>query len=212
MEKTFWHQLWEKNAIAFHASQPHLMLVKHAPSLGLKKDSRVFLPLCGKSLDISWFLSQGCRVVGAELSQLAIEQLFQELSLKPTISTVGKFQCYQAGPIDIFVGDFFEVTEEMLGPVDMVYDRAALVALPDSMRSAYTQHLRKITRNASQLLITYEYDQTILPGPPFAISHDEVNRHYQEAYRITLLESMDVPGGLKGKCTARESGYLLRCA
>ncbi len=184
------------------------MLEKYSPMLGLKKDSRFFTPLCGKSFDISWFLSKGCRVVGVELSLLAIEALFQGLSLKPTISTVGKFQRYYTDRITIFVGDFFELTEEILGPVDGVYDRAALVALPDSMRHAYTQHLIEITQKAPQLLITYEYDQKVISGPPFSISQDEVNRHYHTAYGITLLESVDVPGGLKGKCAARESGYF----
>lgn len=210
MDKSFWHQRWANNEIAFHASQPHPMLEKYSPMLGLKNDSRVFIPLCGKSLDISWFLSKGCRVVGVELSPLAIESLFQGLSIKPAISTVGKFQCYQADRITVFVGDFFELTEEILGAVDGVYDRAALVALPDSMRHAYTQHLLQITQKAPQLLITYEYDQKIISEPPFSISQDEVNRHYHTAYRITLLESVDVPGGLKGKCAALESGYLLR--
>ncbi len=148
--------------------------------------------------------------MGVELSPLAIEALFQGLSVAPAISTVGEFQCYHADRITIFVGDFFELTEEILGPVDGVYDRAALVALPDSMRRAYTQRLMRITQKAPQLLITYEYDQKVMPGPPFSISRDEVDRHYQETYRITLLESVEVPGGLKGKCAARESGYFLR--
>ena len=97
----------------------------------------------------------------------------------------------------------------MLGPVDAIYDRAALVALPGEMRDRYSAHLIDITHAAPQLLISYGYDQTAMDGPPFAISPEEVYRHYQTHYDVTLFASMDVPGGLKGKCAATESVWLL---
>jgi thiopurine S-methyltransferase len=210
VEASFWHQRWEKNNIAFHESEANPLLVKYFKELSLVKGSRVFLPLCGKTLDIPWLLSDGYRVAGAELSKIAIEQLFTELGIEPKISRIGAVDRYGATNIDIFVGDIFDLSSKMLGRVDAIYDRAALVALPEVMRNRYAAHLTEITDKAPQLLICYEYDQSLMEGPPFSISDEEVNQHYIDNYDLTLMASTNVPGGLKGKCMAKENVWLLK--
>jgi thiopurine S-methyltransferase len=210
MDASFWHQKWKENNIAFHGSEANPQLVKYFKALSLAEGSRVFLPLCGKTLDIAWLLSNGYRVAGAELSEIAIGQLFSELGVEPTIASIGKLDHYSAPNIDIFVGDIFDVSREMLGLVDAIYDRAALVALPGAMRDRYTAHLTEITDKAPQLLICYDYDQSCMEGPPFSISNEEVNQHYSERYDLTLMESTDLPGGIKGKCAAKENVWLLQ--
>lgn len=210
MDAQFWHDRWAKNEIGFHKSEANPFLVKYVHELALNKGNRVFLPLCGKTLDIPWLLSNGYRIVGSELSAIAIDQLFSSLGVTPTITKNGRIAHYHANNIDIFVGDLFDVTRTMLGPVDATYDRAALVALPDTIRSRYTAHLTDITNHAPQLLICYEYDQRAAEGPPFSISHEEVRRHYADQYQLTLLTSEEVPGGLKGKCAATEHVWLLQ--
>jgi thiopurine S-methyltransferase len=210
MDVNFWLQKWEKNEIAFHESEANPALVKNIKELSLVQDSRVFIPLCGKTLDIAWLLLHGYRVAGAELSSNAIGQLFTGLGVKPKISQSGEVSHYSAENIDIFVGNIFNVSGKMLGHVDAVYDRAALVALPEEIRHRYAKHLMEITNQAPQLLITYQYDQTLQEGPPFSVSNEEVNQHYRDRYALTLLESIDIPGGLKGKCAATENIWLLK--
>lgn len=186
------------------------MLTKHFSKLGLRKGQRVFLPLCGKTLDIAWLLANGYDVMGAELIPLATQQLFAELGVQPTITDAGNLQCWSAENIDIFVGDIFALDAETLGHVDAVYDRAALVALPEDMRKQYAAHLMNITHKAPQLLICYEYDQMLQPGPPFSVDDKEVNGHYAASYSLTLLETTEIPGGLKGICPATEKAWLLK--
>lgn len=209
MDTSFWLQKWEKNDIGFHRSEANPLLVDYFKELSLAKDSRVFVPLCGKTLDITWLLSNGYHVAGAELSEMAIEQLFRQIGVEPEISDIGDIKHYSATNIDIFVGDIFYLSGDMLGPVDAIYDRAALVALPDAMRHRYIAHLIKVTDKAPQLLVTYEYDQTLMAGPPFSVSNGEVNQHYGNSYDLTLLQSTNLPGGLKGKCAAQETVWLL---
>ena len=210
MDANFWHQKWEKNEIAFHQSEANPLLVEYFDALSLPKGSRVFIPLCGKTRDIAWLLTQGYRVAGAELSKIAIEQLFNELGIKPEIIKIDELEHYRAPNIDIFVGDIFELSPNLLGPVDAIYDRAALVALPAGMRDQYTRHLMQITDEAPQLLISYTYDQTAIDGPPFSITNEEVYRHYVGSYQIRQLASVDVEGGMKGKCPAVENVWLLK--
>lgn len=212
MDPSFWHQRWEKKEIAFHEGKPNLLLVKYFNELSVAKGRRVFLPLCGKTRDISWLLSNGYRVAGAELSQIAIEQLFMDLGVQPEITRVGEVDQWSANDIDIFVGDIFALSRKLLGPIDAVYDRAALVAFPETMRARYAVHLTEIAGRAPQLLICYEYDQSAMEGPPFSVSHEEVLRHYKGHYELRLIASTAVSGGLKGKCPAKENVWLLKKA
>lgn len=210
MEHNFWIDRWNTQQIGFHLAAANPMLVKHFKALALPSESRVFIPLCGKTLDIAWLLARGHRVVGAELVEIAIVQLFEELGVSPTITTVGELKCYSAHNLDVFVGDIFKLTAQALGHVDAIYDRAALVALPKNMRIDYIAHLKTIAPSASELLITFEYDQTLMEGPPFSVESPEVRTHFADA---TLLETVDLPGGLKGGLyPAKESVWLMGCA
>lgn len=209
MQASFWHNRWQTNQTGWHESTVNPLLIAHFPSLNTPPGGRVFVPFCGKSLDLGWLLSHGYAVAGVELSELAITQLFAELGIDPSISAVGKLRIFRGKQIDIFVGDIFDLSCEMLGPVDAVYDRAALVALPEPMRVKYTAHLKSLTALAPQLVIGYEYDQTVVPGPPFSVTPDELRRHYSNTYTLTPLARIDVPGGLKGKCSATEHIWRL---
>lgn len=209
MDAEFWHRKWTNNDIGFHESAANPLLVKHLPALALEKGCRLFLPLCGKTLDIRWLLSHGYRVVGAELSRLAVEQLFAELGVEPSVSSCGPLERFSANDLEIFVGDIFDLSAPLLGQVDAVYDRAALVALPRATRGRYAAYVAEITARAPQLLICFEYDQSQMDGPPFSISGDEVAQRYGATYDVTLLERVDVPGRFKGKVAAVESAWLL---
>lgn len=210
MKAEFWHQRWKNKEIQFHEQSVNPLLVTHIDSLALPPDSRVFVPLCGKTLDIGWLMSRGYRVIGAELSMDAVEELFAELGIKPRKSQMGRLMHYQADQVEVFVGDVFDLTREIVGPVDAVYDRAALVALPQEMRTRYATHVNEITQGASQLLISYEYDQSQLDGPPFAVGENEIAGHYAGTHEITLLERAEMAGGLKGKCPAAQNVWVLR--
>ncbi len=203
MQPDFWHQRWAGNQIGFHESQVNPLLVAHFDVLGVPPGARVFLPLCGKTLDIDWLLSRGRRVAGAELSSLAVAQLFDRLGATPVIRHAGPQECWSAAGLDVFVGDIFELTAEVLGAVDAVYDRAALIALPAQMRRQYAAHLQALTGCAPQLLVTLQYDQQLIDGPPFCVPDAEVREHFSGRSPVVLARH-EVPGGLKGKCPAEE--------
>jgi thiopurine S-methyltransferase len=209
MDADFWHNRWAKNEIGFHESDANPLLVRHFSALGLGPGARVFVPLCGKTLDIHWLLEKGHPVVGVELSRLAVEQLFDELGAAPEISDCGALLRYSAPDLDVYVGDFFDMSADLLGPVDAIYDRAALVALPEPMRERYAAHLMAITARARQLLICFEYEAHLMAGPPFPVFAEDVARHYRPHYDVSLLQTGDIPGGFKGRIPAKESVWML---
>lgn len=209
MEADFWQARWRENRIGFHESKPNPLLLKHLDRLGLAPGARLFLPLCGKTLDIGWLLANGYRVAGAELSRIAIDQLFAELGVVPQESPAGALTRCSAPGLDIYVGDIFALDADTLGPVDAVYDRAALVALPQEMRVRYAPHLAALTGHAPQLLLCFEYDQSLVPGPPFSVDEAHVRALYEPAFRVSRLDSVPLAGGLKGKFDATEHVFLL---
>jgi thiopurine S-methyltransferase len=209
MDAAFWRNKWQRNEIGFHEPRANPLLVAHFPSLSLAAGSRVFVPLCGKTLDIQWLLSRGHQVAGAELSELAVEQLFTALGLTPSVTPIGALTRYRAPGIDIFHGDIFDLSANDLGGVDAVYDRAALIALPETLRSRYARYLERLTNRAIHLTICLNYEQRLLAGPPFSVDGAEVARLYQPAYDVKLLGSAQIVGGLKGKCPATEDVWLL---
>lgn len=210
MEASFWHQKWQRGEIAFHQNQANALLVAHFEKLNLRYGSRIFLPLCGKTLDIAWLLARGYQVVGAELSEIATDELFQSLNLKPQVAQNGTLLHYSAKDIDLYVGDIFDLSASVINQVDAIYDRAALVALPAEIRNQYASHLTNITHVAPQLVITYEYNQALTDGPPFSVCEEELKRCYGTAYAMTALETRDVEGGMKGKAASTETAWLLQ--
>lgn len=210
MDASFWHERWESDQLGFHQPQGNPLLAAHFGRLELTEGARVFVPLCGKTRDIAWLLAQGITVAGAELSEIAVRDLFKDLGVAPEISSHGPLQRYAAPELDIFVGDIFALDAATLGAVDAIYDRAALVALPEDMRARYAAHLMDITQRAPQLLITFDYDQSAMPGPPFSVPADAVAGLYATKYALTELAAVPVEGKLKGQVEAIETIRLLR--
>tara|TARA_A100001391_G_scaffold116217_1_gene78690 strand:- start:3175 stop:3840 length:666 start_codon:yes stop_codon:yes gene_type:complete len=188
MESHFWEEKWHKQELGFHLPFVNPVLKRNLPAFDLPAGSRVFLPLCGKTLDMGWLLEQGHRVVGVELSELAVRQLFEEREVEPQVDDWAGGRRWHHGDLTVFQGDLFELTAEQLGPVDLVYDRAALVALPEAMRARYAPHVCELSGDAPQLLISSEYDPAEMAGPPFPVFAGEVRRLYQDQARYALCE------------------------
>ncbi|TQF67573.1 thiopurine S-methyltransferase [Pseudoalteromonas luteoviolacea] len=209
MKASFWFDKWQSREIAFHEGRVNQLLERHVEALNLERGAHIFVPLCGKTRDIAWLLQWGYRVTGAELSKVAVEELFNELGVEPKIKKIDKFEVYTYHDLTVYVGDFFEMTSELLQKVDAIYDRAAFIAMPDAMLTGYCDVLKEITKKAPQLLIGYLYDQNLVAGPPFALSQSRLNTYYGQDYKITQLETIDSNENMKGIAPAQEACWLL---
>lgn len=192
MEADFWHNRWENNLTGFHLNEVNPHLTANWSALNLKAESRIFVPLCGKSLDLVWLAEQGHEVIGCELSTLAVEAFFSENKLTAERSQIGDLELWQSEKISIFCGDIFNLTSEVLGEIDAVYDRASLIALPPAMRQDYAAKMSDLVQFAPKLLITLEYEQSKMDGPPFSVSENEVKALYEAKYQVKQLSAQDV--------------------
>jgi thiopurine S-methyltransferase len=175
MEPDFWHDRWREGRIGFHEGRPNTFLTRHGAHLG--EAGRVLVPLAGKSHDMVYLAEQGHQVVGVELSPLAVQSFFGDHGLAPTRQAHGPFEAFSAGPITLLLGDIFALDPAHLGPdpLTAVYDRAALIALPPDLRRRYAAHLRQLMpAGARGLVVTFDYPQEMMDGPPFSVAPGEV--------------------------------------
>ena len=193
MKNEFWHQRWQNNEIGFHKDSVNPYLSSHWQHLALEQAGRVFVPCCGKSLDLLWLARQGHTVVGIEISPLAVETFLTENGLTADVKSEGRFSVYSVEGLEIYCGDLFELNTNVIGAIDAVYDRAAMIAMPPEMRSDYCRQLRRLTNDrAPILLVTMEYPQEEMQGPPFSVDKDEVLSVYGDGYQITHCETQDI--------------------
>lgn len=216
MHQEFWQERWDRGEIGFHLKDVNPFLRRHWPALELETDSCVLVPLCGKSLDLAWLAGQGLRVLGVELSEKAVEAFFAERDLVPEVTQQGVFRVYRSESIEIFCGDFFALTARDLGDCHALYDRAALIALPEDMRRRYVAHLTAILPTHCQaLLVTLDYPQEQMDGPPFAVGDELVHQLYDADWHVELLDQVDALAGNwkfieRGLTRLEERCYRLR--
>lgn len=180
-----WQQRWDAGNINFHRRAVHPALLRHwTPRTGT-----VLVPLCGKTLDLRWLAERGHRVIGVELVERAVLAFFEEQHLAfdrhdgPLPSFVARDL-----PITIHQGDYFSLSKLRC---DALWDRAALVALPLELRRAYAKHTDSLLApDAFRLVVTLEYDQALVQGPPFSVPANEVRGYWP---RLEMLERSDAP-------------------
>lgn len=208
MEPEFWLEKWASDRIGFHEPAPHPLLRSYWSALEVAPAARVFVPLCGKSLDMRWLHDAGHTVLGVELSAIAVRDFFAERGLHPTLTDCGPFVVHRAARYSLLCGDAFALDAHALGQVDAIYDRAALIALPAPLRAAYATLLDRLCAPGTPLLlITVSYAEARIEPPPFVVEEAELETLFGAAWSIERLA--EAAAEVKGE-SAREVVFLLR--
>ncbi|MGI9311381.1 MAG: thiopurine S-methyltransferase [bacterium] len=277
MHHEFWHHRWREGRLGFHQRKINSRLRNHFHALALPAGATVFVPLCGKSLDMLWLAEQGYRVLGNEISDIACRDFYVENNLRYEVeggrdegrddndgdggsdnsdgsddddgndmanngasngnatsdgmtsgnatsnSTTNRdaksrarFTKYIGDDIALWCGDFFALRASDLRDVQGVYDRAALIALPEAMRPDYAAHLATLLRRGAQVfLISMDYDERKMKGPPFSVPERAVRDLFATNFALQIITQSsgpDIVGHLseRGLDTLNEKVYLLR--
>ncbi|WP_246534958.1 thiopurine S-methyltransferase [Methylomonas paludis] len=188
-----WLQFWRDRRNDFHQNKVNTLLTRFWPAFDSAPGSRVFVPLCGKSLDMLWLANQGYEVIGVELSPIAVKAFFRENRLKPERRRIGKFIVWKYERITILCGDYFALTKIDLGQVDLIYDRAALTALPEDIRSLYVAQLRLIVpEQVKVFLLTAEDHEEVISFADVSSIAAEIAVLYANDFEIELAYSESI--------------------
>jgi len=183
-----WHSYWIKERQGFHEGQVNTYLQSHLSLFNLKPGDTVFMPLCGKAVDILWLAQQGYNVIGVEISGIAIKSFFAESSLDYSCKKTGRFTIYCSGQITLLQGDYMDLTAADLEACKLVYDRASIVAIEEFNRQSYVaKMLELIPASTPMLLVTLEYDQQVMMGPPYSVPVKEIESLYSPHYQAEVL-------------------------
>ena len=193
MQKEFWLERWQQNQIGFHQEEGNPALREFVGELKIVPGDMVFVPLCGKSQDLEWLHNQDYRVLGVELSSIAVEDFFAEQGKEVSVTQRDRFQSYRNDDIEILCGDYFDLNAEMFNEVRAVFDRAALIAMPPEMRPAYAENIAElVTPGTRILLVTMEYPDNQMQGPPFSVPEENVRELYSKEFSISVLQENDI--------------------
>lgn len=215
MEPEYWRQRWAEGRIGFHRDEVNPRLRATLPELALEPGARVFVPLCGKSVDLAWLASRGLVAVGVEVSEPAVAAVFAEAGIEPQRAAGEGLDCWHGGGIEVHCGDFFALRPAAVAPLAAAWDRAALIALPPELRPRYVEHCaRLLPAGARLLLVTMAYADAGVAGPPFSVQPEEVDSAYAPWFHVAALErdvAGDPPGDLasRGVRAIHESAWLL---
>ncbi|WP_300177199.1 thiopurine S-methyltransferase [uncultured Aliivibrio sp.] len=211
MDHEFWEKKWASNVIGFHLPDTNPILTQYWSALKPQRSDTVFVPLCGKSMDLDWLAEKHNSVIGVELSKIAVRAFFAERLYTPTVTALtSSLELYEFDEFAIYSGDYFTASIEA---TDLIYDRAALVALPKEIRAEYVQVLRSRLKESGRiLLVTLDYDQDEMAGPPFSVSEEEVRTLFS-GMKITRLQrdeaDADHPKIKKGLSRFAEEVWLI---
>lgn len=199
MTHEFWQERWATQQTGWHEARAHRLLVEFGDRLRASsarlggERPRVLVPLCGKSHDLTWLRDQGFSVTGVDLVRLAAEAYFRENGLEPEVASAPGFERWISPHLEIRVGDFMELRPEPAARFEAAYDRAALVAIAPEDRTRYVATLLgALAPGAPILLITFDYEDGQMSGPPFRISEGEVRALFSACAQIELLRSDDI--------------------
>lgn len=182
--EAFWDAMWRAGRLGFHQPEVNAHLRDAEAFLTGAGAGRALVPLCGKSLDLVWLRARFTHVVGVEFVETAIAQFFAEQGLTPQeTADLGRAR-FESHGLTLIASDIFHVTPAEVGAVDLVYDRAALIALPPDVRPRYAAHVLSLCRPGTRILLLTMFATRELPyagGPPFSVDDDEVRALYGAA-------------------------------
>lgn len=188
MEISYWQSRWRKDNTGWHMDNVYPPLANIWSQLSIKSSAKVFVPLCGKSLDLRWLVERGHQVTGVDVSQKALEDVINYTNQSFTKDSSHGFTIYRSESLELWQGDFLKLPVKKIPQPDVIYDKASIVALPPEMRGSYAQKILSLCGKHTHIILqTFEYDQSEMNGPPFSVDENELKHHFGHDFEFTLM-------------------------
>lgn len=193
MELSYWISRWNRGKTGFHMKNGYPGLERNWQRLNLTTVPVVLVPLAGKSPDIMWLSEKSKKVIAVEISEIAIEQFFADNKLNKTIERYAGFDVYSAGNISFWCGDLMKLPRKTLPSIDLIYDKGSIVALPPDRRTNYIKKLISLCSPDTNILMhLISYPGQSMPGPPFSVTTEDIERGFGHLFMIQQLEQAEL--------------------
>ena len=198
-----WNNRWSTtHAGRWQLAGVHPFLLRYAHLLrdwDNRANKTVLVPLCGKSDDLFWLAQTAGlkKVIGIESSSVAITSLLKDYECTRITENI---ECYStlAGKITIYCGDLFDENMNSTlfgGPVDYIWDRAAIVALHWKDHDRYVKKLLSfqgtpVGKGKYDWLVG-AYWHTQHRGPPFDVDLAHLRHIFGQKVNVEQLDEID---------------------
>ncbi|WP_440999973.1 hypothetical protein [Fodinibius sp. SL11] len=188
METSYWQSRWQKGNTGWHMDTVYPPLPNLWNHLGIESTARILVPLCGKSLDLQWFVDQGHTVTGVDVSQKAMCHIKQRHPESFRRDNSHGFTIYCSKSLVLWKGDFTKLPATEIPPQDLIYDKASIIALPANMRQRHADKLIELCSPHTKILMqTFEYEQQEMNGPPFSVDEQELEKLFGNQFKLTCI-------------------------
>ena len=153
----------DQKRVGGHGTEVDQYLLRHLNSLTEGKDNlSIFITLCGNSPDLAWLCEKGYDVVGCEISEKAVKQLFENKVLGGKIDyemkEEGDVKIYSATngmKLKVYVGDFFgALSPDMTGTFDCIWDCHGIISVPANLHTTYAEKVIKFLKPGGRMLFS----------------------------------------------------------
>lgn len=207
---------WKNQRTAFHLSDVNRILKDHVDKListdnddedDTEEDDkgkatclnrRVFVPLCGKTLDMTFLTKLADEVVGVEGIRMALEQFSEEnpdLNVKFE-GTVNGFDRFVGDKIILLRGNYFDLDDTKAGgKFGAIYDRGSMVAIEPHLRTDYVDTLGKLIAPGGKILLVVlerlGEEEAVKRGPPFTLPDSTIRELFESKDWFESLSVID---------------------
>ena len=191
-----WLEKWKQGTTPWHKPEVDHNIQDHLKELTKgEANVSILVTWCGKSLDLLWLCQQSCDVVGVELSEIAVKQLFEENSVPYSTKKLGEFTLYQAEDrkLKIFLGDYYKLTPDLAGTFDTAWDNNAFGSSPPADRQKYVSVLSSLLKPKGRVLLAnWEYGKLVRDIYPYSLTSSEVKEYFKEMFDVQFLGKCEV--------------------
>ncbi len=187
MNNQLWIAKWKRNDIAFHQLSINPLLQRYIANLNLSSGDQILVPLCGKSIDITWLSKSKFHVIGVELSEIAIQAYFDALKVIPEKHHQRHFTKWSYQNIEIWCGDIFDLKKMDLAKIKLLYDNASLTAFSAEDRIQYVRHFSDNLPHDCQILLITDETPDDQQFNSMKTIDSEVTALYAAHHKIELL-------------------------
>ncbi|XP_033756355.1 probable thiopurine S-methyltransferase [Pecten maximus] len=187
-----WLNNWEGDCTPWHMSDVHEGLARYYKVLVNKPSvqNKIFLPLCGKSVDIKWLADRGNEVVGVEAAEMGLVEFFAEQNIEYSVeaaaSVKGKLFRSRDNKIRLYCCDIFDFSASVECGFSGVWDRGSIEALEFEDRKRYIELMRTLISSETGYLAEI-VERDLGKGPPYYVTADELEAGFGPGCTVTKL-------------------------
>lgn len=191
-----WRKSWQDgDSTFFHSDNLSPIFLKMKEEIINGKDhAKVFVPFCGKVLEMKWLAENGHVVVGVEVSEDGIKQFFEENKLPyitKEIQTVSGtlYECTDKTMcLKLYCCSFYDFKPEVENNFDAVWDSAAFQASNKADRKQYVSIIHSVLKTNGKVFMAVD---EFIQKEELPLDIEEIKNNFDGKFSVEVTDFVD---------------------